>query len=178
MSPFRTKKRSVWLITWEYTREDYFEDLGCGKIAAIFDGRVPEQFVKKYLPLLYATERDLRVFEKVNEMWLYSLNRHRDPDWRPPGRDGHKLIFGDHPWLTARQVKDFFVDVVHADFEISYWTEHDTYSGQQVTPGHRVRLETRRRNGKFIERVFYDEDAIPPKRCVVCDPELADGDLD
>jgi hypothetical protein len=76
MFPFRTPKRTVWLITWEYTRDDYFRDLGKRKIVAVLDSRVSFDFVRRYLPLLYSTERQLLNYEKYGEMYVQSCRRY------------------------------------------------------------------------------------------------------
>jgi hypothetical protein len=123
MFPFRKKRRNVWLITWEFARKDYFHDLGRRRIAAVLDTRVSEDFVARYVPLLYSTERELLVSEMYVEMHLQSCRRHKNPDWSDVRSEDGVMSFGAHPWLTARRVEGFFVDVVDYDTENVYWTE-------------------------------------------------------
>lgn len=169
MFPFRTPKRTVWLITWEYTRDDYFKRLGRRKIAAVLDSRASDDFVRRYLPLLYSTERNLQNFEKYGEMYLQSLRRYRNPDWTDVVRQGGAIKFGGHPWLEARVVEEFFMDVYDCENEEIYWTERDVYKSTQdgeselLRPRRRVKLISR--SGKTVtETMFFGDSAIPPRK--------------
>lgn len=176
MFPFRTRKKKMWLFTWEYTRDDYFQDLRRQKIAAALDSRISSDFVKRYLPLLYFTERPSTIYEKVGDMYLASMKRHDNPNWKTPRYELQRYCYGSHPWLEARLVKDFFIDVVHANFEISYWTEYEvpdpSFRDEHriYRPERRMRVESRRTKSGYIEKVFID-DSAPPAKCVSEDPE-------
>jgi hypothetical protein len=169
MLPFRTQKRTVWLITWEYTRDDYFEHLGRRTIAAVLDSRVSDDFVRRYLPLLYSTERELLNFEKYGEMYLQSLRRYRNPDWKDVRGAAGALSFGGHPWLNARKVDGFFIDVFDYETESVYWTEREGYRAKRdgevelLRPRRHVKL-TSNRGDRVTERLYFGDDAIPPKK--------------
>jgi hypothetical protein len=170
MPPFRTPKRKIWLITWDYTREDYFADLGRRHIAGILDSRLPTDFVERYLPLLYSTERELLNFEKFSEMYLQSCQRHENPDWKAVRNEVDVLTFGNHPWLTARRVEGFFVDVIDYETENTYWIEPERLVStpertvEKVTDRRLTKLMSRRRADAWCETFQFGDDAAPPAR--------------
>jgi hypothetical protein len=169
MFPFRTQKRTVWLITWEYTRDDYFEQLRRRRIAAVLDSRASDDFVRRYLPLLYSTERNLQNFEKCRDMYLQSLLRYRNPDWTDVVRQGGAMKFGGHPWLEARVVDEFFIDVFDCENEVIYWTERDVYKrtpdgdSELLRPRRRVKMSSH--SGETVtEKMYFGDSAIPPRK--------------
>lgn len=168
MFPLRKSCRNVWLITWEFTREDYFRDLGRRRIVAVLDTRVSEDFVARYIPLLYSTERELLMFEKYGEMHLQSCRRYKDPNWVDVRSDDGVMIFGAHPWLSARRVESFFVDAIDYDTENAYWTEPARYRRQhnmsckEITPKRYAMLKARKTLTGWDEVLTYDSKAAPP----------------
>ncbi len=166
MFPFRTPKRTVWLITWEYDRDDYFAQLGRRTIAAVLDSRASDDFVKRYLPLLYSTERELLNSEKYREMHLQSLRRYKNPDWKDVRTDAGAYEYGGHPWLKARVVDQFFIDVFDYETENVYWLERAGYRRNRdgrVEPRRQFKLASH--SGiSVIERLYFGDDATPPRR--------------
>lgn len=161
MTPFRTRKRRLWLVTWDYVIEDYFLNLHRSHIAATLSSRVSRAFVRRYLPLLYATERQLMAFERCDEMCLQSEERHKNPDWKPV-RSSHPgwYEYGSHPWLTARLVNDFFIDVCSLELEVCYWTDsiYDRDTERWTARKCKLTIEGKR------ESICHGDDAIPPKK--------------
>jgi hypothetical protein len=168
MFPFRKTPRNVWLVTWEFTRNDYFRDLGCRRIAAVLDTRVSDSFVVRYVPLLYSTERELLMFEKYGEMHLQSCRRHKNPDWKDVRSEDGAIVFGGHPWLSARRVEGFFVDVLDYDTENVYWTEPARFRFslgkplEEITPQRQTMLKARRNSTGWDEVITYGLKAAPP----------------
>jgi len=169
MFPFRTSQRSVWLITWEFKRQDYFRDLGRRRIVAVLDSRVSVNFVARYLPLLYSTERELLVHEKVSEMYLQSCRRYQNLDWKEVRYEDGTMCFGGHPWLSARRVTSFFLDVFDYDTENAYWIEaarirgHFDEACEKITPERQAILKARKSMGGWDETILYGIRAKPPK---------------
>ncbi len=170
MFPFRTKKRKVWLIIWEFAREDYFRHLGRRRIASILDSRVSSDSVRRYLPLLYSTERDPMIFERYGEMYLQSCRRYRNADWKDVRRDGETMTFGSHPWLSARVVEDFFVDVLDLDTENAYWFESASIrypregAAEEITPQRFGCLAARKIDFGWEEKLTYSSISIAPRK--------------
>ncbi len=169
MFPFRTSKKTVWLITWEYVRDDYFEKLGRRKIAAVLDSRVSDDFIRRYLPLLYSTERKLLNFEKYRDMYFHSVKRYKNPDWMDVRVDANSLSFGVDPWLRARKVDGFFIDVFDYETENVYWTEREACRMNRddevevLRPRRLVKMTSH--SGEHVtEKLYFGDDAIPPRK--------------
>lgn len=182
MAHTRTRKKNVWLFTWEYVREDYFRHLGRQKIAAVLDSRIQPDFIEKYLQLLYHSERPLAIHEKSENMYYSSTRHPKDPNWKRSRVVEGKYRFGEHPWLEARRVREFFVDVVHHYFQISYWIENEIYDPKSFPdskvfmPARSVRLESRHLKTGYDERIFYNKSAIPPRQPISMDSEFSEED--
>ncbi|QTN32894.1 hypothetical protein HZ994_11340 [Akkermansiaceae bacterium] len=180
--PFRTRKRNVWLFTWESSPAERIKALGRQKIVAVLDSRVSNTFVERYFPLLQYSEKSLTIHEKCEGMHYDSTKHPKDPNWKEIRSIEGRYRSRGNPWLEARRVECFFVDVVNIYFEISYWIEPETlnlnYSEEAgaVTPQRLVKLESRRLKNGYDERIFYNENAIPPKKPVTKDTEFSEED--
>ncbi|WP_395742517.1 hypothetical protein [Prosthecobacter sp.] len=150
-------------------RDDYFEQLGRRTIAAVLDSRASDDFVRRYLPLLYSTERTLLNFEKYGEMYLQSMRRYRNPDWKDAVAEAGSLSFGGHPWLMARKVDGFFIDVFDYETENVYWTEREGYRMKRdgevelLRPRRNVKL-TSHSGDHVTEKLYFGDDATPPRK--------------
>nr|CAP48120.1 putative integron gene cassette protein [uncultured bacterium] len=109
-------------------------------------------------------------FEKFGEMYLQSCRRQKNPDWKPVRNEIDVLSFGSHPWLTARRVEGFFVDVIDYETENTYWIEPERYysdpegSIKPLTPWRQTKLESRKRSGKWEETFSFGDQANSPKK--------------
>lgn len=147
----QTRPKRVWMITWEFATEEYFLLLRRKRIAAILDCRVSDSFIKRYLPLLYSTERNLRLGELYFEMHLNSVRRFKSSEWKEPRWDSQHLVFGDHPWLAARIVDGFSIES-HEDKDICYWIEPGLKGNIDDLDRYR-RLTTTRTNHSWDEQL-------------------------
>jgi hypothetical protein len=180
--PFRTRKRSVWLFTWESSPTDRLKRTERQKIVAVLDSRISHAFVERYFQLLQHTEKSLTIHEKCEGMYYASTKHHQDPNWKRPRLIEGRYQSGGNPWLEAKRVKCFFIDVVNINFEVSYWIEPETcyqnFSEGPVTdtPQRLVKLESRHLKAGYDERISYNENAIPPKKPVSEDTVFSEED--
>ena len=180
--PFRTRKRNVWLFTWESSATERIKASNRQKIAAVLDSRISNAFVERYFPLLHYTEKSLTIHEKYEGMYYESTKHHNDPNWKRPRPIEGRYRSGENPWLEAKRVKGFFVDVVNIYFEVSYWIEPETFDPSfpedtvTLIPQRLVKLESRHLKTGYDERIFYNENAIPPKKPVSEDSVFSEED--
>jgi hypothetical protein len=124
----KPKRYKAWLITWEFARQDYFDDLKRPRVVAILSARLTDSTIMKILPALYASEKGLTFTEKMG----YT---HSKPptDWLR--RDFNtRITTGGHPWLEARLVKDLWVESYPEIYhQTLHWTEHQRYAPHPET---------------------------------------------
>jgi hypothetical protein len=125
----KPKRRKAWLVTWEFARQDYFEDLNRPRVVAILNPRLTDDTVKRILPVLFASEKQMTFSDKIG----YTLSK--PPEyWLRREFDG-RISTGGHPWLEARVVKDLWIEDYADDIhhQTLHWTEHERYAPHPET---------------------------------------------
>ena len=123
MSKRNPKKRNAWLITWESSRDDYFEHLQRPRVVAILKPQTSDRTIKSILPILFTSESHLMFGEKIS----YSFSRQTIGFVRT---DGESISCGSNPWLHARPVSNLFVETYENTqwHQTLHWTERPRYT--------------------------------------------------
>jgi len=125
MSCKTTKGKIAWLITWEGSEA---QDNGRCKIVAILPPQVSEKSIKAILRVLYCSEANLTLCDK---MGFITPNR-KDPFFREGYRNINPEFWYGHyfkEYLCARKVKQLRCEESNRDFLEStlYWREYSKY---------------------------------------------------
>jgi len=117
----KSKGKSAWLITWEGPEA---EGNGRCKVVTILRPQLNEGSIKSLLPILFSSEYNYTLCEKVG----FIASSGRDPYFRQAYRDVNpELCYGEFPkqYLRARKVKNLRCEESQKNcFESTlYWTE-------------------------------------------------------
>jgi aromatic ring-cleaving dioxygenase len=125
----KPKRRNAWLITWEFARQDYFDDLNRPRVVAILDPRLSSATIMRILPVLFASEKQTTFTAKMGYTHLKPPT-----DWLRHDFNG-RISTGGHPWLEARVVKDLWIEDYADDIhhQTLHWTEYERYAPDAQT---------------------------------------------